>query len=52
MLKIRLQGTIKDIRWFKMILEKHSVFEFYRYQIYFQIKEQIVILEYMQKWKR
>ena len=24
MLKIRLQGTTKDIRWFKMILEKHS----------------------------
>lgn len=23
MLKIRLQGTTKDIRWFKMILEKH-----------------------------
>ena len=24
MLKIRLQGTTKDIRWFKTILEKHS----------------------------
>lgn len=24
MLKIRLQGTIKDIRWFKRLLEKHS----------------------------
>lgn len=24
MLKIRLQGTTKDIWWFKMILEKHS----------------------------
>ena len=24
MLKIRLQGTTKDIRWFKTILEKNS----------------------------
>lgn len=23
MLKIRLQGTVKDIRWFKRLLEKH-----------------------------
>lgn len=23
MLKIRLQGTLKDIRWFKQILEQH-----------------------------
>lgn len=23
MLKIRLQGTVKDIRWFKRMLEKH-----------------------------
>ena len=22
-LKIRLQGTVKDIRWFKRLLEKH-----------------------------
>lgn len=24
MLKIRLQGTVKDIRWFKRLLEKHQ----------------------------
>lgn len=24
MLKIRLQGTVRDIRWFKRLLEKHS----------------------------
>ena len=24
MLKIRLQGTLKDIRWFKRLLEKHK----------------------------
>ena len=23
MLKIRLQGTVRDIRWFKRLLEKH-----------------------------
>lgn len=23
MLKIRLQGTVRDIRWFKWLLEKH-----------------------------
>lgn len=23
MLKIRLQGTVRDIRWFKRFLEKH-----------------------------
>ena len=23
MLKIRLQGTVKDIRWFKRLLESH-----------------------------
>lgn len=23
MLKIRLQGTVKDIRWFKRLLERH-----------------------------
>lgn len=23
MLKIRLQGTVSDIRWFKRLLEKH-----------------------------
>ncbi|WP_164488444.1 hypothetical protein [Lachnoclostridium sp. An76] len=23
MLKIRLQGTVKDIRWFERLLEKH-----------------------------
>ena len=25
MLKIRLQGTVRDIRWFKRLLEKHPV---------------------------
>ena len=24
MLKIRLQGTLKDIQWFRRILEKHK----------------------------
>ena len=24
MLKIRLQGTLKDIQWFRSILEKHK----------------------------
>lgn len=24
MLKIRLQGTVKDIQWFKRILEQHQ----------------------------
>ena len=24
MLKIRLQGTVRDIRWFKRLLEKHA----------------------------
>lgn len=24
MLKIRLQGTIKDIRWFRRLLEQHE----------------------------
>ncbi len=24
MLKIRLQGTIKDIQWFKRLLERHE----------------------------
>ena len=24
MLKIRLQGTVRDIRWFKRLLEKHQ----------------------------
>ena len=23
MLKIRMQGTVRDIRWFKRLLEKH-----------------------------
>ena len=27
MLKIRLQGTLKDIQWFRRILEKHKELE-------------------------
>ena len=49
MLKIRLQGTVRDIRWFKRLLEKHPEIGFSRHQRYFPIKGQTDIFALMQR---
>lgn len=38
MLKIRLQGTVKDIRWFKRHMEKHPEIRVLHMSEIFQIK--------------
>ncbi len=35
MLKIRLQGTLKDIQWFRRILEKTSKY----FRVYVEVEE-------------
>ena len=47
MLKIRLMGTKSDIRWFQNFLQIDSDIE--NYQISIRIKEQIDIIDHMQK---
>ena len=38
MLKIRLQGTKNDIKWFKKIMERHPKIEVKEFSDYFQNK--------------
>lgn len=38
MLKIRLQGTKNDIKWFKKILERHPKVEITEFSDYFKNK--------------
>lgn len=52
MLKIRLQGTVKDIRWFKRLLEKHPEIRCSRCRRYFPIKGRTDTSVLMRKWKR
>lgn len=52
MLKIRLQGTVKDIRWFERLLEKHPGIRVLQASEIFQIKEQTDIFAFMQRLKR
>lgn len=47
MLKIRLQGTLKDIQWFRRILEKHKELDVLKYLMLMQIKEQVNIFVFM-----
>lgn len=49
MLKIRLQGTLKDIQWFRRILEKHKELIFWKYRMLMRIKEQTNIFVFMLK---
>ena len=44
MLKIRLQGTLKDIQWFRRILEKHKELDVLEVS---EIKEQVNIFVFM-----
>ncbi|MCF0131191.1 MAG: hypothetical protein HUJ71_05660 [Pseudobutyrivibrio sp.] len=38
MLKVRLQGTKNDIKWFRKILERNPKLEVYDFSDYFQNK--------------
>ena len=49
MLKIRLQGTVKDIRWFKRLLESHPEIRFSPYRRYFLIRGRTDISALMRK---
>ena len=49
MLKIRLQGTLNDIQWFRRILEKHKNWMFWKYRMLMRIKEQANIFVFMLK---
>lgn len=47
MLKIRLQGTLRDIQWFRRILENHKELDVLKYLMLMQIKEQVNIFVFM-----
>ena len=49
MLKIRLQGTVRDIRWFKRILEKNPEIRVLQTSEIFPIRGQTDIFALMQK---
>ena len=49
MLKVRLQGTLNDIRWFKGLLERNEQVKVQEVQSHLPIKEQISIFVFMQR---
>lgn len=49
MLKIRLQGTVRDIRWFKRLLEKHPEIRVIQVSEIFQTRERTDIFASMQR---
>ena len=49
MLKIRLQGTLKDIQWFRRILEKHKELDVLEVSDAYANKEQVNIFVFMLK---
>ena len=49
MLKIRLQGTLKDIQWFRRILEKHKELDVLEVSDAYANKEQANIFVFMLK---
>lgn len=50
MLKIRLQGTKNDIKWFKKILERHPKVEVNEFSEFYQNKGTRDITEFTQKY--
>ena len=49
MLKIRMQGTLKDIRWFKGLMERHGEIKVKDVSNPFKTREQINMSVFMQK---
>lgn len=49
MLKVRLQGTVKDIQWFGKLLQQQPETGCLEYRNRLQIKEQTNIFVYTQK---